>query len=150
MIHAVSVGHMTWHNAVGTISCNSTFTLAVTAHGSGVTARGPISSLTFTNCTNGTVHQPITQPGTLEFHATGITGNGTLTSSGMKWGITMFGIECGYTTNATDIGDVVAGEHAVLRLKASLPRTFGSVFCGSSGNWTGEYKFTHPTGLSFH
>ena len=149
-IIAHSVGHVTLHNAVGTISCNSTVEGTVTAHGAGQTASGPISSLTFTNCTNGNVHQPVAAAGSLEVHPTATTGNGTLTSSGAKVGVTLFGVECGYSTAGTDIGEVIGGEHAVLKIKATLSRTFGSALCGGTGNWTGEYKLSHPTDLTIH
>lgn len=153
-LHAASVGHLILHNAVGTMSCNSTLTLSVTSHGSGVTTRGQISTMSFTNCTSGTIHTDIqgmiSTPGSLEFHAASTTGNATITWTGARYGTTMFGVECGYETNSTDIGEVIGGEHAVLKIKATLNRTFGSIFCGTTGNWTGEYKFTHPTDLTFH
>ena len=156
-IHAVSVGHATLHNAVGKIECNSTVAGAVTTHSPTETVIGAITTLTFTNCTNGSVHQvegKVAQPGTLELHkdpeAGSPTGNGTLTSSGAKVPVTLFGVECGYTTSGTDIGTVVTGEHAVLKIKATINRTFGSALCGATGNWTGEYKLTHPTFFAVH
>lgn len=144
---AHSEGYFTWHNAVGTISCNSTFEGKIERHGPSVTAGGNLSSLTFTACTNGTTH-PSISGGALEFHPTG-NGNAIMTSSGAKITKTMFGFECGYSTNNTTIGEVTAGEHATLDIKTTIPRTHGSFFCGSTANWTGSYKFTTPTNLAF-
>lgn len=153
-IHALSVGHVTTHNAIATLSCNSTITFTIEHHGTGVTAAGKVATWSFTNCTNGTVHTDaqgmIATPGSLEIHATSNTGNATVTSTGAKITKTMFGVECGYTTNSTDLGEIIGGEHAVFKVNGSIPRTHGSVFCGSSGNLTGEYKFTHPTDLTIH
>jgi hypothetical protein len=149
-IKAHSEGYATLHNAVGTISCNSTVEGAVARHtGSGATtAGGNISSLTFTGCTNGEVH-PTIHGGELEIHKLA-NGNGTLTSKKAEVSVTMFGFNCIYgTENGVDIGEVTAGEHGTLHIKASIPRVGGSFFCGSSGNWTGSYKITTPTNIAF-
>jgi hypothetical protein len=149
----------TLHNAVGTISCDSKTVGTVATHSASTTAVGAISTLTFTNCTGGSVHVTdaeghVATPGSLEVHTseTTPTKNGTLTSTGAKVTVTMLGVECGYTTKETDIGEVVGGEHAVLKIKATIPRTHGGggIFCGTTGNWTGEYKVTNPTNLTIH
>lgn len=152
-IIAESEGYATLHNAVGTISCRSTVEGEIDQHGSSVTAGGAIDKLVFTACTNGSVHSDangvVAQPGSLEIHPLA-NGNGTLTSSGAKVTVTMFGVECGYSTGAgLDIGEVTAGTHGTLHIKASIPRTHGSFFCGGTGNWTGSYKITTPTNIAF-
>jgi hypothetical protein len=147
-IHAVSEnGHVKLHSPLSTIECNSTVQGEVKTHGSGVTASGPITSLLFTECTNeNTV--TVKKAGTLEVHWT--SGyNGTLTSSGAEIEVYShsFGGSCIYTTNATDIGTITGGTEATLDIdSAAIPRTGGSLgfFCGSSGEWTGNYKVTTP------
>jgi hypothetical protein len=107
--------------------------------------------LTFGECGNN--HVTVKNPGTLEVHAVSPTGNGTLTSSGAEVSInvTALGLTCVFTTNNTHIGTVTTGEHATMHIdSAAIPRTGGSIFCGSSGEWTGSYKVTHPTNLSIH
>jgi hypothetical protein len=63
----------------------------------------------------------------------------------------MFGVECGYTTNGTHIGEFTSASseagHATIDIKASIQRTYGSFFCGNNGNLTGTYSVTTPTGL---
>lgn len=158
-INAESVGYATLHNAVGSISCKSSVTGAVASHGAGVPASGEISTLSFTGCTNGTVHSeektghveaPFGSAGSLSITGVAPTGNGTLTSSGATVVVTMFGQTCGYSTNNTHIGTVTGGTHAVLTITAKLTRHSGGFFCGTTGNWTGEYKVTHPTNLLIH
>ena len=141
--------NLTLHNAVGTISCESRLKLVIEKHGAGTAASGKISSLTFTPCTGGSMHNSTIKGGSLSITATS-GGNGTVTWSGGTWMTTMFGIECGYTTEGTSIGTLTAAEHAVLDITATIKRTEGSggIFCGSTANWTGTYKFVSPTNLS--
>lgn len=150
-IKAESEGYVTLHNAVGTMSCVSTIEANVQRHGSNVTAGGGISKLTFTGCTNGSVHLNgegnVATRGEFEIHALG-SGNGTFTSIGARVTVTMFGVECGYTTS-TDLGEIKSGTHGTLDIKASIPRTHGSFFCGMTGNLTGSYKITSPTNIAF-
>jgi hypothetical protein len=53
-------------------------------------------------------------------------------------------MHCIYTTNNTPLGKIVGGTTAKLELAATIPRTGGSFFCGSSGMWTGSYTFHTP------
>ena len=147
-IHAESEGSTTLHGVVDITCNNSTVQGAVSTHGTGVTAGGAISSLTFTNCGNNDVS--VKKAGSLEVHALA-GGNGTLTSSGAEISIqvTSLGITCVFTTNSTHIGTVTAGKNATMHIdSAAIPRTGGSVFCGSSGEWTGSYSVNSPTNLS--
>ena len=138
----------TLHNAVGTISCSSSVEGKVESHGAKVPASGKLSALSFTNCVGGSVHNATIKPGTLSVTASA-TNVGTASSSGATVMVTMFGVECGYTTEATPVGTVTGGEHAKLDISASLKRTEGAggVFCGSTGNWTGDYTVSTPTVL---
>lgn len=137
--------NLTWHNATGTIACHSNLEGPITGHGAGKHVTVTVTALNFNNCVGGTAHNATILGGTLTLDVTG-TNHGTLRSTGASFTTTMFGVECGYTTNNTPIGTVtVVGEHAVLDISTSLPRTHGSFFCGNTGNWTGTYTFTTPT-----
>lgn len=141
--------NLTFHNAVGTHTCNSSLEANVTEHGAGKPITATITSLVFAPCEGASVHNPTIVPGTLSFHATG-TNHATLSSTGANYTTTMFGVECGYSTNATNIGTVTGGEHAVLNISAILTRSHGSFFCGHSGNWTGSFTFNSPTDVHLH
>ena len=152
-IHAVSeekavagTTHVLLHNEAATIQCNSTTEGTVESHGSGVTAKGLLSALTFTNCTEGWTVEVVSR-GSLEIHWTS-GHNGTLTSSGATVKATLhlgiFGtVECNYLTANTDVGTVTGGNPATLHIEASIPKESGSALCGG-GNaaWTGAYKTT--------
>jgi hypothetical protein len=145
-------GHFIFHNAYTTWECNSFISFKVEQHGAGVTVGGKISSLTFPTCTGDTV--AVNQAGVLEMH-TGSNGHGIVTLSGSAWTIFnhAFGGTCIYTTSSTSIGTLtpapISTGHATLDISASIPRTGGTlgVFCGNTGTWTGNYKFTTPTGM---
>ena len=138
--------HILMHNEAANIECNSTLEVSLSTHGSGVTAKGNISNLQFTNCTGGWTYEVISN-GSLEIHWT--SGyNGTVTWSGTTIRATLhlgiFGtVECNYATNNTDIGTITGGNPATLHLETKMPKESGSALCGSSSaNWTGAYKTT--------
>jgi len=152
-IHATST-NTELHSEAFPIACkHSTVVGTVTSHGAGVTAKGHISTLTFTEC-----EYPVTvlANGTLEVHPDVNTGDGILTSTGAK--VTIhgpFGINCTYETNATPIGTLTGssttGGHAVLDIVGGkIPRPGDSVFCGATGEWTGNYTVLHPEELDIH
>ena len=149
-IKAESEGSTTLHNSSLGISVTCTASTVegkVESHGAASTAGGKISSLTFTGC--GTNDVSVAKAGSLEIHSLG-SGKGTLTSTGAEITInsTSIGISCTYTTNGTDIGVVTGGTPAKLAIASStITRTGDSVFCGSSGLWTGNYKVTTPSTL---
>ena len=154
-IKAASEGTTTLHNAsLGvSVSCTaSTVEGTVSKHGSGVTAGGNISTLTFTGCGADTV--TVLANGSLEVHNISGGTNGTLTSTGaqitIKNGST--GVSCTYTTNGTDIGTLTSsattGKTATLDIASSIiPRTGDSILCGSKGEWTGSYVVNTPDSL---
>lgn len=139
------------HNSFsfGTIKCgHSEVEGSVTSHGSGVTAIGSISKLTFTNCTNGKPTSPVVNRGTLEVHYTS-GSNGTATSNNAEVIIheTLVGT-CIFKTKNTDIGTVVGGTTAKLEINSStIPQSGGNPFCPSSATWTGTYTVNTPDTL---
>jgi hypothetical protein len=146
-IHAVNEnGHVKLHNSIVNIECSSTVTGTVTTHGPTETTSGPISVLSFFNCTNEWVID-VEKAGSLEIHYTS-GSDGTLTSTGARVTATRAGLSCIYETNATDIG-LLTGEkgpngEATLDIAASIPRVGGSFLCGgSTATWTGNYTTTH-------
>jgi hypothetical protein len=145
-IHAVSEGgHVVLANSNANIECASTVEGTVESHGEGVTARGRITALTFSSCTNGwTV--TVDNLGGLEAHWT--SGyNGTVTSSETTVSATLhtiFGtIHCRYLTSNTDIGTLTGGNPATLDISASIPFHSGGGLCGSGNSaWSGKYLLT--------
>jgi hypothetical protein len=124
-ITAVSESILTL-DAPFTIQCEESHVEGkVEQHGAGVTVKGNISKLTFTNKGGTACNFPVTvvQKGNLEVHAVSEITNGsgkkeivacntagqvectgTLTSSGAKVSIATSVGTCVYTTNATDLG----------------------------------------------
>ena len=153
-IHA-EAGTTTLHG-VTTITCHkSTLTSKLSSEGgSGITVKGVNEKLTFDECTN--AHVEVNLAGTLEVHTdpddnSPVTGNGILTSSGgeITVQITSLNLTCVFTTSNTVIGTIEGSEtHSatgVLKIESSkIPRTGGSIFCGSSAEWTGNYIITTP------
>lgn len=137
-------------HGVETFTCQkSTGSGTVEEHGPSITAKGKVTSWDLTEC--GTPDLVVLKTGLLEVHATE-NGDGTVTSSGVEIQVTntSMGLTCIYTTNETDIGlfEGSTTENARLRLQsAKVPRTGGSVFCGSSGIITGDYEVTTPNNL---
>lgn len=149
-------GETTLHG-VTTITCNkSVVEGTVEAHGADpVTAEGKISKLTFEECNQ---HVTVLKAGKLIAHTdtSGTNdGNGTLTSSGAEITvqITGLGISCifGSTTKEIDVGTLTGSDssHAKLDIDSvPIPRIGHSIFCGSSGEWTGSYTVTTPNNLT--
>lgn len=143
-IEAESEGKTTLHGTFTSVTCEvSNVKGSVETHGAGVTAGGKVSSLTFEKCN---FPVSVKNAGSLQVHATE-SGNGTLTSSGAEITIETSIANCIFTTKAegTDVGTLTGGTGATLDINsASIPRTGHSIFCGSSGTWTGSYKVTTP------
>jgi len=106
---------------------------------------GPISKLTFGNCTH-TTH--VVTNGSLSVERIGSTENGTVSSSGAEVEVesTTFGVTLVCKTNNTDVGTLTGttSGHAVMDIN-------GVVNCGffvPSAKWEGSYTVTSPTGLS--
>ena len=137
------------------VSCkHSAVAGSITSQGTGKTATGPISTLTFSECNQ---HVVVVANGTLEAHWTS-GSNGTLTSSGATVTVnftTIFGaVHCLYKTNNTDIGEITSAPnhttgHATLDITATIPvEEPSNGLCGATAIWHGQYKITSPTGLT--
>ncbi|HET9868168.1 MAG TPA: hypothetical protein VFQ06_12795, partial [Nitrospira sp.] len=155
-LHATSEGYAVLDAPFGTVKCNSTVAGTVTDQGPGKHVTGSITTLDWSNCTDGkTVFTKINGTLTLDVTATDI---GTVWSRGAEVQVIdhNLGIECVYTTstigNGTHIGTatgtVGASKDGTLDIDSALiPRTGGSFFCGGSGEWTGSYAVTSPSQL---
>jgi hypothetical protein len=146
--HASSEGHVTIHNSIVNIECSSTLEGTVEAPGGSEPVAIPLSSLTFTGCTNEWVADVIS-PGKLEIHSIAGSKNGTVTWSGATFTFTRASLECRYKTEATDIGTLTGskatGATATLDISGALIREGGSFLCGgSTANFTGSLKVGTP------
>jgi hypothetical protein len=158
-IKATSSGHVILHGANGiTVECSSSLEAKIEEHGLSVTAEGWVSSLSFSSCTPRGTHPTTVHvylKDKLILHASG-SGNATVTSMGMEFEATVpiagGTISCIYTTLGTDLGTLTGstttGGKATVDLNASIPRTGGSILCGSTGNLTGAYVVNSPTSLN--
>lgn len=161
-IHAVA-GETTLHG-VSTITCqSSTVEGTVASHGNEVTGKISVGKLTFAEC--GSSDVTVLKGGTLEAHTHPGNENfetyAILTSTGAEISIqiTALGITCIFTTSNTQIGTVTQSTHEIvteastttakIHINAKIPRTGGSVFCGASGEWTGQYQITTPDYLDY-
>jgi len=143
-IHAVNEStHVVLANSIANIECQSTTEGKPNSHGTGKPVSGPISTLTFTGCTN-SWHVTVNAPGTLSVKANGVNHGGALTSNGANVTTTRFGVTCNYETSNTAIGTVTGGSPATLHIEASIPIAAGSSFLCGSGNakWEGAYVTT--------
>jgi hypothetical protein len=135
------VTHITLTNPIALIACTSTIAGPIESHGSGVTAAGKVSALTFTGCTN-SWHVTTVTGGTLTSHYT--SGyNATVTSTGAKVAMTRFGTTCTYETNNTNMGTATGGNPSTLHIAASIPlvASESSGLCGSGNSkMEGSYK----------
>jgi len=151
-MEAAAEGHVVIDNPIAKIECASNMKGLVNTHGVGVAARIVLETLTFGSpvgtCTN-SWHVTVVSAGWLDLHATS-GGNATVTSTGMTIEATRIGVTCRYATTGTDIGTFTAGEHGTVDLSAALPFHSGSFLCGEGATtWTGRYKVSSPTNLSF-
>lgn len=141
-------GEITIHGGPGQYICQrSPAKGSVKSHGSSSTVVGELTSWAFENCTG---HVTVKSKGTITIHKEGT--NGIVTSSGAEVEATNtnLGISCVFSTNETQIGTFTGSNksNAVVDLEGMVPRTGGSVFCGSAGELTGSYVITSPSTLS--
>jgi hypothetical protein len=148
-LHATSESHLTITNAITNINCNSTLEGEVEPSGSGEPIGVPLSSLSFTGCTD-SWHVTVTSPGTLELHGIPGSKNGTVTWSGAKIQTTRFSVPCNYATSAADVGTLTGskttGGTATIDLSGQLVLESGnSEVCGkASGALTGSLSVATP------
>jgi hypothetical protein len=111
----------------------------------GTTVSGPVSTLSFSSCTEGPV--VVDAAGSLSVERIGTTTNGTVRSSGAKVTVpsTLGTLTCQTAVGGTDIGTLtgVASGKATIDINAVLN-------CGfflPSAKWEGTYTVTSPEGL---
>jgi hypothetical protein len=149
-IHATNGGgHIRIANAIATIECSSTIEGKIESHGTGVTAKGNLSTLNLTSCTN-SWHVTSTTNGSIEIHYTS-GHNGLLTSSGMQIDATRLGVTCVYNTLNTPLGTVTGGNPAIIHINGWLPLNSGlsSGLCGS-GPTNAQILGSYITTSSFY
>jgi hypothetical protein len=150
----VSEGEISLENPIGKFVCNWGQEGKIEEHGPTVTARGKITSATFTECS---VMRPfsVLSAGTLEFHtdSQSADGNGTVTLVGFTITINFNGVPCTYGTGAgldlgTLTGSKTTGAKATIDTgSVAIPRTAGSLLCGESASLTGSFAVASPTYL---
>jgi hypothetical protein len=109
-----------------------------------ITANGPVSqtNLTWGGCTKTTA---TTAGGTLEVHKIAGTSNGTVTGSGFKVTVLVFGfIDCEYEPASTDLGKITEGKPASFQAVAIMVKTKG-FGCPENAEWTAAYTQTEPS-----
>lgn len=126
----------------------------VEQHGPGVTVKGNLQTHSIGEC-----NFPVTvlKAGAFEIHATkcpanGIECTGTITSTGTEMSIETSVGKCVFTTSSTDFGLITptndTNGHATIDTESSkLPRTGGSILCGSSATMTGSHTISTPATL---
>jgi len=149
-IAAEAEGHAVLDNPIAKIECASKVSGTITGHGAGKPVSGPISSLTFTNCTN-EWHVTVVANGTLSVDNTGAGIN--VSSSGATVEATRFGVVCRYKTENTKVGTLTNSATdtalATMHISAAIPFHSGSFLCGEGATtWTGSYKVTKPVPLT--
>lgn len=155
VIKASNEGAVTIHGVVDITCNNATLEGTISSHGSGVTAKGPISSSTLTECNQ---HLVLISNGTFEYHT--VTGGAsTITSTGRTYtfiATTIFGnVHCSFMTLNSHYGVMTPGSPmggtATFHTEGVIPIEPGSsdFLCGSSVEVTGRYKVTTPSSLSF-
>ena len=135
---STSEGHVAFHNPIAKIECNARLTGRIEGHGSGVTATGPVTSFTFTNCTN-SWHVTVVSNGSLIAHyKSGY--NATITSNGATVEATRFGVSCRYITSNTSLGTATGGNPTTMHIEAAIPFHSGSGLCGAGSiAYTGSF-----------
>jgi hypothetical protein len=143
------------HPPIGDIKCKKSLVSGktTTTGSASETVKGNIEKLTFEEC-NATVN--VLKTGTLEIHTqeASSNNNGTLTSSGTEVTVVLAGFHCIFSTSSTDIGTLTGSANtkstATFDISAKIPRTGGNsgAFCGSTAEWTGNYKITSPDTLN--
>jgi hypothetical protein len=140
-----SAGTVELHGSFTTVKCKkSDFGGKTSSHGSGVTWIYIFLWFHWDECN---FHLTIIHLGTLEIHTTN-GGNATVTWTGGEITVETSIANCIFTTNSTDVGTLTGGTTAKLDINsAAIPRTGHSIFCGSSGSWTGSYTINTPDTL---
>jgi hypothetical protein len=146
-IHMVSTEKPVITGEPISISCNESTIKAQLSEGTKVateTPNGPIGVFTLTGECN--CEFVVVKAGTLEIHAIGNTGNGTLTSNGTtvtESCNTIFGkVHCAYVTNNRDLGELKGGTTPSIAITIEVEREETSSLCGKT-TWHSAYKITN-------
>jgi hypothetical protein len=149
-IHAVSTEKPKLTGTVEVV-CNESTIKGNATEGTKVSTETPtvtLTVLTFTGECNCEV--VVVKPGSLEIHAIGDTGNGTLTSNGAEVTVncnTIFGkVHCIYVTNNKDLGEMVGGAEPSITVTTEIERAKTDSLCGAA-TWHSKYKVTTPSSL---
>jgi hypothetical protein len=140
-----SGGTVYLHGSFTTISCfRSSLELGSSAHGAATTAGGKLSNLTFTECN---FPVKVLKAGSMEFHALS-GGSGSVTWNGAEITVETSIANCVFTPSQTQF-TFWGGNFPYIKTGATLiPRTGHSFFCGSTGQYTAEYRVSSPSSLS--
>jgi hypothetical protein len=151
-IKTSSEGKFSLHGPFVSIECNkSSFEAKAEKHGLTLDAGGPISSLTFSECT---FPLKVLKPGSFDVNEEG-GGKGDFQLFGTELTAETSIANClwtaasGGSTVGSFTGTSVKNGHALIDFSTGeIPRTGHSVFCGSVGYLVGTYKVTTPTELT--
>lgn len=141
-----TASNIEYHGPFTSVSCKHAVVKSkITQNGTKTTtdAGGENTALYFTDCSSN-----MTTPkklGTFE-----INKSGEVFWTGLEFATHTSTGECVFSTNNTKIGTLTGGTAAVLDITATIPRTGGSFFCGSSAQWTGNYSILSPAYLAVH
>lgn len=146
-IHLVNEGgHVTIRTPIANVSCSVTVEFTPTVHGSFRPISGPVSTISFTGCTNSWHITAVAgHLGSITFFASGSGHGGTARWHGGRVTMTRFGITCTIETSETSIGSLTGGNPGTLDIESSLPIVAGesSGLCGSgSYEWEGSLVAT--------
>ena len=108
----------------------------------GTTVGGPISTLSWSSCTEG--NPTVDAAGTVSVERIGGTTNGTVRSSGAKVTIPSFFGNLTCTTSNTDIGTLTGVSSGAA--KFDINAVLSCTVIGTA-KWTGTYTVTSPAGL---
>lgn len=155
-VKAETEGEMVIHELWIESRCKSRLEWETPQQGPGITAAGPVKSLSLFECSGNTTVVPL-KFGTFEIHTwTGeANGSGTLTWLGAQITILthlpfLGTIDCVYGTapQNADVGVITGssstGGTARIKLSATLIRLGGSQTCPTTSNWTALYEVKAP------
>lgn len=151
-ITAGSEGSTSIHGSFVTVTCKKSHVQSkVEQHGVGVTAAGNNSILSFAECN---FPVKVLKGGSLEWHIINCNANdectATITLKNAEITIETSIANCLFTASSADITLTPThdtGGRPIWHTNSELPRTGHSIFCGSSGTWTGTYGVTTPATL---
>jgi hypothetical protein len=126
-------------------SCSGSTVSGKTSAESGTPLSGNIETLDWSGCTAEATTTLVN--GALSIEGTG-GGNGTLSGSGSRVTVKVFGVSCVYGTGTgTTLGTVTGGEPAAVDINAVINKLEGGFLCPSTTKWTANLVVTKPKPL---